>query len=308
MRRARSTRRPVLGSALAACCALLVAACGGGGDPRPDVVFVSTRDGDYAIFAMDADGSREQRLTKAHDSEAHDVLYFQVEPAYSPDGTQIAFAGRRGASFDLFVMGADGTGTRQLTSTRENDGHPTWSPDGERIAFHRGDPSHLYVMNADGSGQRRLTDDAAPEAQPAWSPDGEWIAYVRKTPGEEVREVWLVRPDGSERRQLTKLRAAVDGPAWSPDGTRIAFASNDEDNRFEVYALGVDGTGLERLTSSVDAAFEPAWSPDGASLAFSQDGSIVVLDLGTDESSTLTDPEDNDSSPAWNPVQRIGDD
>lgn len=295
------SRLPVLGT-LVACLVLLASACGGNGEPRPDLIFVSTRDGDYAVFAMDADGSREVRLTPAHDSEAHNALYFQIEPAYSPDGRLIAFAGRRGASFDLFVMNADGTGTRQLTSTRENDGQPAWSPDGERIVFQRGDPAHLYVMTADGSSARRLTDDTAPETQPAWSPNGDWIAYVRRTPGTEVREIWLVRPDGSKRRQLTALGAAVDAPAWSPDGRWIAFGSNDEDDRFEVYVIGVDGTGLRRLTSSSEAAFEPAWSPDGASIAFSQDGAIAVLELATDEVRVLTDPEDNDSSPDWNPT------
>jgi TolB protein len=293
--------------ALVACVALLLGSSGcggGGGEPRPDLVFVSTRDGDYAIFAMDADGSREKRLTPADDSEAHDALYFQIEPAYSPNGRLIAFASRRGSSFDLFAMRADGTGTKQLTSTRENDAHPSWSPDGERIVFQRGDPSHLYIMDADGSSVRRVTDDPAPETQPAWSPDGRWIAYVRRTPGTEIREVWLVRPDGSERHPLTTLGATVDGPAWSPDGERIAFASNDRGDRFDVYVIGVDGTGLRRLTRSTEAAFEPAWSPDGSSIALSQDGAIVVLDLATDELRVLTDPEDNDSSPVWNPVPR----
>lgn len=300
--------RPPLRAALVACLVLALAACGGEERPRPDLIFVSTRDGDYAIFAMDADGSREMRLTPALGSEAHDALYFQVEPAYSPDGRLIAFASRRGPSFDLYVMNADGTGTRQLTSTRANDGHPTWSPDGERIAFQRGDPSRLYVMAADGSGQRRLTDDVATEAQPAWSPDGEWIAYVRKAPGTEIREVWLVRPDGSERRPLTKLQAIADGPAWSPDGRWIAFASDDRDGRLEIYAIGVDGEGLRRLTTSIEGAFEPAWAPDGVSLAFSQDGAISVLDLEEDRQRRLTDPADNDSSPAWNPVPPPRDD
>jgi Tol biopolymer transport system component len=300
--RETGSRRPFFGAVLAASCALVLGACGGGGDPRPDLIFVSTRDGDYAIYAMNADGGREKRLTPAHDSEAHDVLFFQVDPAYSPDGARIAFAGRRGTSFDLFVMDADGTGTEQLTSSGENDGQPAWSPDGTRIAYQRGESARLFVMNADGSGQRRITDDTAPEAQPAWSPDGEWIAYVRRTPGTEIREVWLVRPDGSDRRALTTLEATADAPAWSPDGTKLAFASNDEDDRFEIYEIGVDGSGLRRLSTSADAAFEPAWSPDGASIAFSQDGSIAVLTLVGDSLDTLTDPDDNDSSPAWNPV------
>lgn len=297
-------RRLARGVVLATCLSLALSGCGNDAPPRPDLVFVSTRDGDYALFAMDADGSRETRLTPARGSDEERALYFQIEPAWSPDGRTIAFASRRGVSFDLYAMRADGTGTRRLTSTKENDGHPSWSPDGRRIAFQRGDPSHLYLMEADGSGQRRLTDDVAPEAQPAWSPDGRWIAYVRRTPGTSIRELWLVRPDGSGRRRLTRLGAVVDGPAWSPDGRTIAFASNVRASRFDVYVIGVDGKGLRRLTASSEGAFEPAWSPDGRLLAFSQDGAIVVRPLVGGETSRLTDPDDNDSSPVWNPIPR----
>ena len=94
-------------------------------------------------------------------------------------------------------MDADGTNTRRLTSTSEDDGHPTWSPDGRRIAFERGVPGDIFVMNADGSGARRLGSDTCDETQPAWSPDGRWIAYSRRAPGTTLRELWLVRPDGT---------------------------------------------------------------------------------------------------------------
>ncbi|MCS7006303.1 MAG: hypothetical protein RMM28_00820 [Thermoleophilia bacterium] len=295
-------RRLVSGALLAVCLSLALAGCGSEGPPRPDLVFVSTRDGDYALFAMDADGSRETRLTPAPSSDEPRSLYFQIEPAWSPDGRWIAFASRRGASFDLYAMRADGTGTRRLTATRENDGHPAWSPDGSQIVFQRGDPPRLFLMDADGSRQRRLTNDLASEAQPAWSPDGAWIAYVRRTPGTEIRELWLMRPNGSARRRLTRLGAVVDGPAWSPDGRTIAFASNVRASRFDVYVVGVDGRGLRRLTTATEAAFEPAWSPDGRLLAFSQDGAIAVRPLLGGETRRLTDPDDNDSSPVWNPV------
>ena len=65
-------------------------------------------------------------------------------------------------------MNADGTGTRRLTSTNEDDLHPTWSPDGARIAFARS--GDLYVVNADGSGARSIVGSRDEESQPAWSP------------------------------------------------------------------------------------------------------------------------------------------
>ncbi len=88
-------------------------------------------------------------------------LFFQIDPAWSPDGSTIAFASKRSGTFDLYAMSRDGSGTRRLTSTKEDDTQPTWSPDGDRIAFARGASSRLFVMNADGSGARRVTDEEA---------------------------------------------------------------------------------------------------------------------------------------------------
>lgn len=221
----------VVAAALAAILALSLAACAGNDEPAaPGLVFVSTRDGDYAIYSMDADGGGEERLTEGKaDPSTPQGLFFQIDPAVSPDGKLIAFASKRGGTFDLYAMATDGTGTRRLTSTPDDDGHPTWSPDGRQIAFERGIPGDLYVMNADGSGARRIGDDTAPELQPAWSPDGRWIAYLSDRSGEY--EVWLRPADGSGPER----RVTNDGNTWrfplawccrtpksSPSATRTA--------------------------------------------------------------------------------------
>ena len=128
------------------------------------IVFVSWRDGNGEVYAMDADGSSPRNLTQ---DPAKDV-----RPAWSPDGRRIAFVSRRDGNSEVYVMNADGSGKRNLTRDRASDDYPTWSPDGRRIAFLRGrlhgNPVpgrdvrrwylyHLYVVNADGSGLRRLT-------------------------------------------------------------------------------------------------------------------------------------------------------
>jgi len=295
------TTRALLATTVAGCL-LLAAGCGGSGEPGNDLLLVSTRDGDYAIFGMDADGRSQGRLTAERgDTSTAAGIEFQIEPAWSPDGTRIAFASAREGSFDIYVMNADGTGSTRLTTSKVNDRRPSWSPDGTRIVFARSvDESRLFVMNEDGTGARRVTDDAAPESEPAWSPDGEWIAYVRRQPETDVREIWLVRPDGSERRRLTRLDAVAYTPAWSPDGARVAFSANRGDDRYAIWTIGIDGTGLRRVTPAGVDAFEPAWSSDGAVLAFSRDGAIVTSDAEGNEVQ-VTDPENNDSSPAWNP-------
>ena len=150
-RRACGSRVRAVGPVLAIGTALLLAACGGSDDSDPDLLFVSTRDGDYAIYSMSASGDDQQRLTDTEvDPSTPQGLLFQTEPAWSPDGSTIAFASKRSGNSDLYAMDADGSGTRPLTKTKEDDAQPDWSPDGERIVFSRGSPTRLFVMNADG--------------------------------------------------------------------------------------------------------------------------------------------------------------
>lgn len=287
--------------ALAAGLALVASACGGSGEPRPDLLLVSTRDGDYTIYELNADGGKQRRLTES-DSGSSDgqALFFQVDPAWAPDATMIAFSSKRGDSFDLYTMRADGTGSRRITSTKDNDAHPTWSPDGRSIAFARSAPSRLYLIDAAGSGARRVTKALADEADPAWSPDGNWIAYTRRTPGTPIRELWLVHPDGTDAHRVTNFGRAIFGPTWSPDSKRIAFAADLEGATYDIYSVDLEGKARERHTQALSDAFEPSWSPDGQTIAFSRDGAIVTI--AEDGNVTeITDPESNDSSPAWNP-------
>jgi Tol biopolymer transport system component len=280
---------------------VLLQGCGGGDKPRPDIAFVSTRDGEYTIFQMNANGAAERRLTDADsDTSKPEGLFFQVEPAWSPDGNKIAFASARTGSFDIYVMNADGTGTRRLTSTKQDDGHPTWSPDGTAIAFSRGTPGDIYVMNSDGSNVRPLIAAPTGESEPAWSPDGTWIAYVQREPGSPVREVWVARSDGTASRRVTSLGASSLNPAWAPDSKRLAFASNVVATLYDIYVLTLGRKKARRLTREGPDTFEPSWSPDGALIAFAQGGSIRTVDL-EGKTNELTDSDDNDSSPVWNP-------
>jgi len=289
-------------SALALGTALLLAACGGSDDSDPDLLLVSSRDGDYAIYSMSSSGGDQKRLTDADvDPSTPQGLLFQIEPAWSPDGNTIAFVSKRSGNSDLYAMNADGSGTQPLTSTKDDDAQPDWSPDGKRIVFSRGSPTRLFVMGADGSGARRVGDEEVDETEPAWSPDGRWIAYSRREPGTSIRELWLVRPDGSEPHPLSKLGGIAQAPSWSPDGRRIVFSANVNDG-FDIYTVGADGKNVKLVTSGEDA-FEPAWSPDGKTIAFSEAGAIVAIDVENGEERTLTDAENNDSSPAWKPEQ-----
>jgi Tol biopolymer transport system component len=94
-----------------------------------------------------------------------------MSPAWSPDGTKIAFDSNRGGNFEIYIMYADGTGVARLTNDPANDFAPTWSADGTMIAFDsvRDGNSEIYAMNADGTGVVRLTISPGLDFEPAWS-------------------------------------------------------------------------------------------------------------------------------------------
>lgn len=295
-------RRPsAVAAALAAAFAFLSAGCGGSGERGRDLLFVSTRGGDYALYSMQADGSRQGRVSEAEgDVESPSGLFFEVDPAWSPGGAMIAFASKRGGTFDLYTMTADGTGVRRLTSTGEDDVNPSWSPSGQVLAFDRGPVGDIWVVNEDGSGAHAIADDPAAETQPAWAPNGAWIAYVRRTPGTPIQELWLMRPDGTVRHRLTDFQRVTGAPAWSPDSKRIVFSAALDGEVFDIYSVDLEGKSLRRHTQSPNDAIEPSWSPDGFTIAFAREGAIVTID-DDGNVTEITDPEDNDSSPAWNP-------
>jgi Tol biopolymer transport system component len=293
-------RRAAASLAAALGCAVLAAGCGSAPRPRPDIVFVSTRGGDYAVYGMNADGSRTQRLSRGEkgDASSPQKLFFQDQPAWSDDGRLIAFTSKREGTIHVFVMQADGSGTRRVTDAKQDDSHPTWSPDGRWIAFARGQAGDLWRIHPNGSGLYHIDSDPADESDPAWSPVGGWIAYSRRTPGSEVEEIWLMRPDGTHRHELTHLGAASKSPAWSPDGRRIAFSSNARGGGYAIYTIGLGG-GRVAVRTNGPEDFEPTWAPDGQTIGFSRSGTIDAVEA-KGAVRELSKGE-NDIVPAWRP-------
>ena len=126
-------------------------------DAQAQIAFVSKRDGNAEIYVMDADGGNQRRLTNNRGDE--------WDPSWSPDGRKIVFSSDRDghvingrSAYEIYVMNADGGNPQNLTNNPNYDRYPSWSPDGERIAFARWDGTiknltinfEIYVMDADG--------------------------------------------------------------------------------------------------------------------------------------------------------------
>lgn len=184
---------------------------------------------DDEIYTMLPDGSDWRQLTSTNNGARY--------PAWSADGTKIAFNVVKRGSHEIYTMNSDGSGLRQLTPT---DGipsnQPVWSPDGTKIAFwsyHVEANGYynpdIYVMNADGSGVSRLTTDPDRDIAPAWSPDGTKIAFERQDTEGRLSDIWVMNAsDGANQINLTANSASSFefSPDWSPDGTKIVFAGD----------------------------------------------------------------------------------
>jgi uncharacterized repeat protein (TIGR01451 family) len=255
---------------------------------------------DRAIWSMNPDGTLQLRLTDPPSSEYIDT--WDRQPAWDPDGLKIAFTRYwydevgETDNEDIYTMNADGSGQTNITNApRRYNSDPSWSPDGDKIAFCRSGSGGITVMNADGSNP---TDIPAPGCDPAWSPNGQRFAVSSSRDG--FSEIYTMNVDGSGQTRLTNNLAQDLEPGWSPDGTKIAFSSSRDGNS-EIYTMNVDGSGQTRLTNDPGADGWPAWSPDGTKIAFTRTSQIWVMNA--DGSGQTNASPLSGTDPDWQPLQ-----
>jgi Tol biopolymer transport system component len=253
-------------------------------DWSPDgskIIFESTKDGKFAIYLMQADGSGLRKLTTGEASDE--------QPRWSSDGRQIVFISNRDKHLQLYVMDADGSHQRRLTQNDDIDYEPDFSPRGAQVAFisrhEQAAVVHdIYVVGTDGTGRKRLSDQSANDTDPRWSPDGKKILFVRSTiikkyyreMSKEERgmmqsseDIFIMNSDGSNVKRLTNNSARDCCAYWSKDGRNIYFLS-ERDGTPGIYVMKADGSQARKIADgSIVSA--PNISPDGKYFVYTKE-------------------------------------
>lgn len=221
-----------------------------------------------------------------------------------PGGGQIAFSRLDDDSARIAIINADGTGLRTLADDGATQTGPSWSQDGEWLAYTGtvNSQPQVYVMGADGTAARQRTSYRG-AIHPVWSPDGTRIAFISEQ--DSRVGLYVMNADGTNPRNVS-ADIPFDGseyPRWSPDSRQLVFGSGGG-----IYVVNADGTSQRRVTDDPRGDVMPEWSPTGAVIVFSsrRDGNaeLYTIDPGTLHTTRLTETPGDETYPVWSPDGR----
>ena len=270
-----------------------------------------------SVFSKEYTGSQANPRLYAHTMS--DEIHQQQRSLRGVARTKLAFSSDRNRERmlgtienrdvkEVYIADYDGANPRRITTNRQLNLTPVWSPDARAIAYtsyRRGYPDLFVALIYEGV-QQEPTGGGTQNWLPMFSPDGTRIVFTSSRDGNP--ELYIMNRDGSGVRRLTNHPAIDSTPTWSPTGTQVAFTS-DRAGQPQIYIVGADGLNLRRLTTSESYADRPTWSPapfnEIAFAARTGPGyDIKAYDVATGVTRRVTFGEGSNESPSYSPSGR----
>jgi len=242
-------------------------------------------DGRWLVYCSTQHSAQPDLYLKSIDGRAVTQLTSDpaadVQPCFSPDGRQVAFASCRSGNWDIWITGLEGGQAVQITNSPLHEVHPSFSPEGRRLVFclfnDKAGQWELWTLNLDQPAARRMIGTGL---FPEWSPRGESIVYQKaRQRGGRFFSIWRVDLRNGEPMFPVELAASSEmafiQPSWAPGGDWITYGSavvapgaeTTEDavatQRGDIWIMQADGSSVLRLTDGAGTHFGPVWSPDG---------------------------------------------
>ena len=237
------------------------------------IAYVTGRKKGKVVGAMDFDGHGQYSISN---NKSINIL-----PAWSPDGSKIAFTSYMRDNPDLYVASAGGGRPKRIAKYEGMNTGATWSPDGSKIALtlSKDGNAEIYVIDSsDGSIIKRLTDNPAIDTSPAWSPDGGKIAFVSDREGGP--QIFVMSSSGGGAKRVSSTGSYNTTPAWSKQAGKEIIAYTTRDGaQFDIVVKDLGSGKMTRITQGQGNNEEPTFSPNGRVIAFAstRDGGGVYL-------------------------------
>ncbi len=221
----------------------------------------------YALRVVDSDGENVQTLASA---SGH-----ITSPAWSRDGSRLAFARANGARWDLLERDMATGATRVLLSREGLLFTPAYSPDGSHLAFAAWNGRGTELEDYDVAQRcclRRLTQGTAADLSPSYSPDGSRLAFNSDRLGQP--EIYVMPADGGAPDLLSPYTYGESGyytsPAWAPSGSQVAFHGRSRGGEFQIMVADASrpGAPVQQITAE-GRNEDPSWAPDARHIVFS---------------------------------------